>query len=50
MAGQPNKPGGDLDRDHEARRVEDRQAVRNQGEAKPEDYPDREVATPAPKD
>jgi hypothetical protein len=50
MAGQPNKPGGDLDREHAARPVEDRQAVRNQSEVKPEDYPDRDLATPAPKD
>jgi hypothetical protein len=51
MAGQRHKPGGDLDDEGEARPVEDRQAVRNQGEAKPEDYPERTVGeTPPPPD
>lgn len=38
--GQPNKPGGDLDERGKPRQPEDRQAVRNQGEASPDDYPE----------
>ncbi len=36
---QPNKPGGDLKPDGEARDADDRQAVRNQGSVTPDDYP-----------
>ncbi len=36
MPDQPNKPAGEKDTP-----VADRQAVRNQGEVKPEDYPER---------
>lgn len=36
---QPNKPGGDLREDGGARDVDDRQAVENQGEVTPDDYP-----------
>lgn len=36
---QPHKPGGDLEDDGGVRDVEDRQAVRNQGEVTPDDYP-----------
>lgn len=36
---QPNKPGGDIDDKGDARKVEDRQPVRNQGEVTPDDYP-----------
>ena len=36
---QPHKPGGDLKADGEVREVEDRQAIRNQGTATPDDYP-----------
>lgn len=37
---QPNKPGGDIDNRGEARDAGDRQAVKNQGEVSPDDYPD----------
>jgi hypothetical protein len=51
MTEQRHKPGGELDRDGKARPVEDRQAARNQGEAKPEDYPERGLGqTPMPPD
>jgi len=36
---QPAKPGGAVKDDGSVREVEDRQAVRNQGEVEPEDYP-----------
>jgi hypothetical protein len=40
MSDQPNKPGGDFERDDKLRNVEDEQAVKNQGKAKPDDYPE----------
>jgi len=40
MPDQPNKPGGDFERDDKVRDVADEQAVRNQGKAKPDDYPE----------
>ena len=50
---QPNKPGSDLDKRGDARDAEDRQAVRNQGEVSPDDYPadaDGKAAVPPPPD
>lgn len=50
---QPNKPGGDLDERGDAREAEDRQAVRNQSEVSPDDYPDDadgKAAVPPPPD
>lgn len=50
---QPHKPGGDIGDDGEARDVADRQAVKNQGTATPDDYPpgsDGKPDTPAPPD
>ncbi|WP_019515207.1 hypothetical protein [Sphingomonas sp. Mn802worker] len=40
MSDQPNKPGGDFERDDKVRSVKDEQAVKNQGQTKPEDYPE----------
>lgn len=37
---QPNKPGGNFDEDGETRDAEDLQAVKNQSEVSPDDYPD----------
>lgn len=50
---QPNKPGGDIQDDGSVRKADDRQAVRNQGTATPDDYPegsDGKPDTPAPPD
>ena len=50
---QPNKPRGDIKQDGSVREVDDRQAVRNQGTATPDDYPpgsDGKPDTPAPPD
>ena len=38
MPEQPNKPRGDFDESGEPRKVEDKQAVKNQGSVTPEDY------------
>ena len=49
----PNKPHGDIKQDGSVREVADRQAVRNQGTATPDDYPpgsDGKPDTPAPPD
>jgi hypothetical protein len=40
MTEQPNKPGGDFRDDGKVRDAGDEQAVKNQGQVKPEDYPD----------
>ena len=40
MPDQPNKPGGDFRDDGKVRDAGDEQAVKNQGQVKPEDYPD----------
>lgn len=40
MSNEANKPGGQIERDGKVRDVEDRQAVKNQGEVSPEDYPE----------
>lgn len=40
MARQPNKPGGDFGDSDSPRDVDDEQAVKNQGEVSPEDYPE----------
>ncbi len=40
MTDQPLKPAGEKDGDGKVTPVEDRQAVKNQGEVKPEDYPE----------
>lgn len=37
---QPNKPGGNFDDNGEPRDAGDPQAVKNQGEVSPDDYPD----------
>lgn len=50
---QPNKPGGDLDDNGEVRDAGDRQAVKNQGEVSPDDYPadaDGKASVPPPPD
>jgi hypothetical protein len=50
---QPHKPRGDIKDDGSVREVEDRQAVRNQGTATPDDYPPESNGkpdTPAPPD
>ncbi len=40
MPDQPNKPGSDFERDDKLRDAADEQAVKNQGEVKPDDYPE----------
>lgn len=44
MPEQPNKPGGDFREGGKVRKAEDEQAVRNQGEVSPDDYPDKASA------
>lgn len=48
MTTQPNKPAGTLKTQEQDQPTEDLQAVNNQGEAKPDDYPkaDRDIADP----
>jgi len=40
MPEQSNKPGGDFRDDGKVRDAQDEQAVKNQGQVTPEDYPD----------
>lgn len=40
MTEQANKPGGAIDDDGEVRKVEDRQAVKNQSVVTPDQYPE----------
>ena len=40
MSGQPNKPGGGIDREGTPRDVANQQAVKNESVVKPEDYPE----------
>lgn len=47
MPEQPNKPGGDFKDDGSTRDAGDEQAVKNQGEVRPEDYPDKADGTKA---
>lgn len=41
MTEQPTKPGGDFRDDGKVRPAEDEQAVKNQGQVSPDDYPDK---------
>jgi hypothetical protein len=41
-----NKPGGETEDGGKTRPVEDRQAVKNQGSVKPEDYPEPARGSP----
>jgi hypothetical protein len=40
MPDQPNKPGGDFTPDGSVRDAGEERAVKNQGEVRPEDYPE----------
>lgn len=46
MSRQSNKPDGSLDGKDGARPAGEQQAVKNQGEAEPEDYPERATGDP----
>lgn len=51
MVDQPNKPGGDFDsKDGKPRDAGDEQAVKNQGQVAPEDYPKKDGGRASGKD
>ncbi|MEH3045879.1 hypothetical protein [Sphingomonas adhaesiva] len=50
MVEQPNKPGGDFGEDDKPRDAGDEQAVKNQGQVLPEDYPEKNGGRASGKD
>jgi hypothetical protein len=50
MVEQQHKPAGDFDDEGKARPAGERQAVKNQGQASPQDYPERDKQTQLPPD